>query len=174
MIDAEGYRENVGIVICNDAGRVFWGRRVGMNAWQFPQGGIDGAETPIMAMLRELREEVGLEPGDVEVLGSTQDWLHYRLPKRFVRSNQVPVCIGQKQIWFAVRLLSSESAVNLRVCNRPEFDTWRWVPYWRPISEVVSFKRRVYKRALTELAPLVPGCRKPASAMVSTPAVPVQ
>ena len=120
-----------------------------------PQGGIDSSETPAEAMLRELREEVGLEPAHVEILGSTQSWLRYRLPKRYVRTHQTPVCIGQKQIWFAVRLVSDESAVNLSWCSKPEFDAWRWISYWRPVNEVVAFKRRVYRQALAELAPLL-------------------
>ncbi|MCC7411290.1 MAG: RNA pyrophosphohydrolase [Gammaproteobacteria bacterium] len=155
MIDAQGFRANVGIVLCNDAGHLFWGRRLGMDAWQFPQGGIKRHESPEQAMLRELHEEVGLEPGDVEIIGATSRWLRYRLPSRYLRTKSMPLCIGQKQIWFALRLLSAEDAVNLTRARKPEFDDWRWVTYWRPLREVVSFKRRVYRAALTELAPLV-------------------
>lgn len=155
MIDADGFRANVGIVICNAAGRLFWGRRAGMNAWQFPQGGIEREETPEEAMLRELREEVGLSADHVRVMGATRRWLRYRLPPRYVRRDRRPLCIGQKQIWFAVRLLGEEEEVDLGACEKPEFDAWRWVPYWRPVREVVPFKRQVYRQALTELAPLI-------------------
>jgi putative (di)nucleoside polyphosphate hydrolase len=157
MIDADGFRANVGIVLCRTDGRVFWGRRAGMDAWQFPQGGIRGAETPTAAMLRELREETGLRPEHVEVIGATRPWLRYRLPKRYIRVDRAPLCIGQKQIWFALRFLGDDSAVDLSAANEPEFEDWRWVPYWRPVREVVSFKRRVYKQALAELEPLVTG-----------------
>lgn len=160
VIDAQGFRANVGIVLCNDDGQVFWGRRVGMNAWQFPQGGIQGDESPEDAMLRELREEVGLEARHVEVMGATRRWLRYRLPSRFVRRERSPLCIGQKQIWFALRLVGGENDVNLSWCEKPEFDDWRWVSYWRPVREVVPFKRQVYRQALTELAPLVEGRRR--------------
>ncbi|MBT8439556.1 MAG: NUDIX domain-containing protein, partial [Gammaproteobacteria bacterium] len=50
MIDSEGFRANVGIIICNDKRELFWGRRVGQDAWQFPQGGINADETPEQAM----------------------------------------------------------------------------------------------------------------------------
>lgn len=155
MIDCDGYRLNVGIILSNDQGQVFWARRVGQDAWQFPQGGIDNEETPEQAMYRELKEETGLSPRDVDILGCTNDWLKYRLPKRYVRRNQIPICIGQKQIWYMLRMLGSESSVDLSVCDKPEFDCWRWVDYWEPARRVIFFKRKVYKRALKELEPLI-------------------
>ncbi len=155
MIDSDGYRLNVGIILSNDQGQVFWARRVGQDAWQFPQGGMDKEETPEQAMYRELMEETGLNPSDIEVLGRTEDWLRYRLPKRFVRRNQSPVCIGQKQIWFMLRMLSDESSVDLSASDKPEFDSWRWVDYWEPAKRVIFFKRKVYKLALKELEPLL-------------------
>jgi len=157
MIDADGFRANVGIILSNTEGRLFWGRRTGMNAWQFPQGGINGDETPERAMYRELREEVGLEARHVEIIGQTERWLRYTLPRRFIRTHSHPICVGQKQKWFALRLLGDESHVDINWCDRPEFDAWRWVSYWRPVRDVVSFKRRVYRKALTELAPAVKG-----------------
>ncbi len=155
MIDCDGYRANVGIILSNSEGQVFWARRVGQNAWQFPQGGIDLAESPEEAMYRELKEETGLSPSDVDVLGCTREWLRYRLPKRYVRRHQKPLCIGQKQIWYMLRMMGSEAAVDLANSPKPEFDHWRWVDYWEPSRQVIFFKRKVYKRALTELQPLL-------------------
>ena len=155
MIDSDGFRANVGIVLVNAQGKLFWGRRVGMNAWQFPQGGIRKNECPEKAMYRELWEEVGLAPEDVEIMGCTQDWLRYWLPERFIRHNTQPVCIGQKQLWYLLRLLADESHFDLQQSGKPEFDLWRWVDFWDPVREVVSFKRDVYKEALQELAPFV-------------------
>ena len=151
MIDAKGYRLNVGIVLCNDAGHVFWARRAGMQSWQFPQGGIKQNEAPQEALYRELYEETGLSTNDVEIIGRTQDWLHYRLPSRYIRRNSRPLCIGQKQIWYLLRLQSEESNIHLERTGKPEFDAWRWVDYWYPLQEVVYFKREVYRKALTEL-----------------------
>ena len=155
MIDSEGYRANVGIILSNCDGQVFWARRVGQDAWQFPQGGIDTTESPEQAMYRELFEETGLSASDVEVLGCTKEWLRYRLPKRYVRRNQQPVCVGQKQIWYMLRMTGAESCVDLAASPKPEFDNWRWVDYWEPSKKVIFFKRKVYKRALTELEPLL-------------------
>jgi putative (di)nucleoside polyphosphate hydrolase len=155
MIDSDGYRPNVGIILVNAHSRVLWARRVGQDAWQFPQGGIRSHETPEEAMYRELYEEVGLRPHHVEVVGCTRGWLRYRLPKRFIRRNCEPVCIGQKQVWFVLRFLGEERDVRLDAGDAPEFDHWRWVHYWHPLKEVVFFKRGVYRRALNELAPLV-------------------
>jgi putative (di)nucleoside polyphosphate hydrolase len=132
-----------------------WARRIRQNAWQFPQGGIRAEETPEQAMFRELEEEIGLLPQHVSLLGATQKWLRYRLPERFVRRHQTPTCIGQKQIWFMLRLTGEEHLVRLDLSERPEFDNWRWVDYWYPLKEVVPFKRTVYRKALKELAPLI-------------------
>ncbi len=155
MIDKEGYRPNVGIILTNAEGRLFWARRIGEDAWQFPQGGIQRDETPEQALFRELSEEVGLQPNDVEVLGCTQSWLRYRLPYQLVRHGRKPVCIGQKQRWFLLRLVGGEQQVCLDGNGNPEFDGWRWVSYWEPIDQVVAFKRSVYQHALRELAPLM-------------------
>ncbi len=154
MIDEHGFRANVGIVILKETGKVFWARRQGMSAWQFPQGGIQGDETPIEAMYRELEEEVGLTDKHVELIGETDGWMRYRLPRRYIRYNQKPVCIGQKQRWFVLHLTGDESDVNLDNAAEQEFDQWCWIDYWEALSGVVDFKRKVYQRALGELAPL--------------------
>ena len=153
MIDSDGFRANVGIVLANDSGQVLWARRVGgRDAWQFPQGGINADESPEQALYRELHEEVGLSPEAVQILGTTRGWLRYRLPRRFIRKGQNPVCIGQKQKWFLLRLLADDGAVQLDLNDKPEFDHWRWVSYWYPLNQVISFKREVYRRAMKELA----------------------
>ena len=153
MIDSQGFRANVGIILTNGEGQLFWGRRVGQNAWQFPQGGIREDESPEAALFRELNEEVGLTAADVEIIARTGGWLRYRLPKRYIRRHAAPICIGQKQKWFLLRLLAEESKVRFDVTDKPEFDHWRWVSYWYPLRQVVSFKREVYRQALQELAP---------------------
>lgn len=155
MIDTDGFRSNVGIVVCNSHGELLWAKRIGQPAWQFPQGGIKKNESPESALFRELDEEVGLAEGDVTVLHQTKDWLHYRLPPQYVRQNGDPVCIGQKQKWFLLSLNSDDSSVQLAKHNTPEFDDWRWVSYWYPVDQVIEFKREVYRKALEELrAPL--------------------
>lgn len=151
MIDSNGFRANVAIVLGNHEGKVFWARRNGQNAWQFPQGGIDENESPIEAMYRELYEETGLCEQHVQVVGQTDDWLRYRIPEHLLRRHSHPLCIGQKQIWFYLRLVGNDNDVNLRCSEKPEFDRWRWVDYWTPVNEIVSFKRKVYKQALEEL-----------------------
>ena len=153
MIDSDGFRPNVGIILANSLGQVLWARRIGRDAWQFPQGGINEDESPEDAMFRELREEIGLSADDVEIVAVTRGWLRYRLPKRMIRRNSHPVCVGQKQKWFLLRMLSTDSAVTIDHTDSPEFDGWRWVSYWYPLGQVVSFKREVYRKAMRELAP---------------------
>ena len=151
-IDAAGYRANVGIVIMNAERRVFVGGRARARGWQFPQGGIRRGERAEEALYRELAEEVGLQPGQVEEIGRTSGWLRYRLPPQFIRRNSIPLCIGQKQRWFLLRLAVGDSALRFDSTEqRPEFDRWRWAEWWDAVHEVIYFKRRVYSRALHEL-----------------------
>lgn len=152
MIDSEGFRPNVGIVICNKQGQLLWAKRIGQSAWQFPQGGIKAEESLEQALYRELDEEVGLAEGDVKILHKTDDWLRYKLPKNFIRFNSDPLCIGQKQKWFLLSLESDEEQIRLDKSGDPEFDDWRWVSYWYPLTQVIEFKRDVYRRALKELS----------------------
>ena len=150
MIDSEGFRPNVGIIIANNRRQVLWAKRIRQDAWQFPQGGIQQGESAEQALFRELNEEVGLSSGDVQILACTKGWLRYRLPRRlrrFGRSNFV----GQKQKWFLLRMLAADDAVTFDTTDDPEFDHWSWVSYWYPLGQVVAFKREVYRRALREL-----------------------
>ena len=152
MIDRDGYRPNVGIVLVNARNEVFWAKRLREHAWQFPQGGIQVGESPEQAMYRELHEEVGLHADHVQVLGRTREWLRYDVPRRWVRRESRPHYRGQKQIWFLLRMTGRDSDVCLRRSDKPEFDAWRWAEYWVPLDAVVDFKREVYCRALSELA----------------------
>lgn len=155
MIDVDGYRPNVGIVICNKQGQVLWAKRFGQNSWQFPQGGIHEGENIESAMYRELYEEIGLSKKDVRLLWASKYWLKYKLPKRLIRNDAPvgqPICIGQKQRWFLLQLIGKESEINLGTTKTPEFDGWRWVSFWYPVRQVVSFKRDVYRKVMKEFA----------------------
>ncbi|MBM4189635.1 MAG: RNA pyrophosphohydrolase [Betaproteobacteria bacterium] len=151
MIDRDGYRSNVGIVLCNARGEVFWGKRVKQDAWQFPQGGIKSGETPEQAMYRELQEETGLLPQHVTILGRTREWLRYDVPQSWIKRDWRGIYRGQKQIWYLLKLVGRDCDVRLRASDHPEFDAWRWHDYWQPASEVVDFKQEVYRLALGEL-----------------------
>ena len=152
MIDSDGFRLNVGIILANQFNEVLWARRIGQNSWQFPQGGIKVTETPDEALYRELHEEVGLQASDVEIVAKTKGWLRYRLPKKMIRHNSLPLCVGQKQKWYLLRMHSEDSMVSMNTSSNPEFDQWQWVSYWYPLGQVVSFKREVYRRAMKELS----------------------
>ena len=155
MIDADGFRPNVGIIITNQQGQLLWARRVGgQDAWQFPQGGIRSNESPEAALYRELSEEVGLTQNDVNLIACTRGWLRYRIPKHLLRHQSAPLCIGQKQKWYLLEF----TGIDAQICvsqhhGKPEFDHWEWVSYWYPLNQVIAFKRDVYRRALKELSP---------------------
>ncbi len=159
MIDRDGYRPNVGIILTNARNQVFWGKRIRQDAWQFPQGGIQHGETPEQAMYRELNEEIGLQPRHVRILGRTRDWMRYDVPQHWVKREMRSNYRGQKQIWYLLRLTGRDCDVCLRASAHPEFDAWRWNNYWVEIDGVIEFKREVYCMALNELARFVPQVR---------------
>lgn len=154
MIDADGLRPNVGIIVLHPtiAGQVLLAKRIGQDAWQFPQGGIKRGESAEAACYRELEEELGLKHKHVELIASTEGWLSYLLPKHLVRRGNRPVCIGQKQRWFLLRLTAAEDKLRLDGNASPEFDGWCWTDYWQPVERVIYFKREVYRQALEQLA----------------------
>jgi len=155
VIDDEGFRHGVGIILVNAKRQLFLAKRIGKPAWQFPQGGMKETETPEEAMYRELKEEVGLLPESVKILATTKRWLRYRLPKGLIRQHSQPLCIGQKQKWFLLRMVGQDDQFNLMETDTPEFDSWAWVSYWYPLTQVVAFKRRVYSMAMKEFARIV-------------------
>ena len=157
LIDNDGYRPNVCIVVANPLGQVLWARRIGEYAWQFPQGGIKHHESPEEALFRELREETGLQADNVEIVGCTRGWLRYRLPKQMLRQRKSSF-VGQRQKWFLLKMLVKDDAVSLDVSDTPEFDAWQWVSYWYPLGQIVAFKQDVYRRAMKELVPSLPRC----------------
>jgi putative (di)nucleoside polyphosphate hydrolase len=164
MLDREGYRPNVGIILVNGKNEVFWGKRIREHSWQFPQGGIKHGESPEQAMYRELQEEIGLRQEHVRILGRTRDWLRYEVPKQWIRREWRNTYRGQKQIWFMLRLTGRDSDVSLRASDHPEFDAWRWSDYWVPLDAVIEFKRAVYQQALVELSRFIfrhPADRQP-------------
>lgn len=152
MLDKDGFRANVGIVISDGRGRVLLAKRLGQDAWQFPQGGVDKGESAEQALFRELYEEVGLKASDVRIVQRTKKWLRYRIPPSMQRKRSKPLCIGQKQKWFFLELTGDPASIRFDTYGAPEFDGWEWVNYWYPIQSVVAFKRNVYKRALTEFS----------------------
>jgi putative (di)nucleoside polyphosphate hydrolase len=151
-IDPDGYRANVAIVLMREGGEVFLGGRTGGRGWQFPQGGVREGEQADEALYRELHEEVGLGREDVELLARTESWLRYRLPQRYLRRDKSPLCIGQKQRWYLLKLRAEAKELCFDASGEPpEFERGRWVEYWDPVKEVIYFKRQVYRRALHEL-----------------------
>lgn len=149
MIDQEGYRANIAIVLTNADGQVAWFKRKGQNSWQFPQGGLHENEALVTGMYRELQEETGLTQADVSILGQTKDWLYYELPEKLIKKDGL--CIGQKQIWFLLKLEAEPAKINLQSSNEPEFESWCWCDKQHALNDIVFFKKSVYEQALDQL-----------------------
>ena len=152
MIDRDGYRKNIGIILCNSKNELLICKRLKEDSWQFPQGGFEKNESSENAMFRELFEEIGLQKNDIVILGKTKKWLKYDLPKKYQRKTNNQLCVGQKQIWFLLKFIGKDSDIFLTNSEKPEFDSWRWDDFWSPLSQVIEFKREVYEKALKELS----------------------
>lgn len=151
MLDIQGFRLNVAIILVNNQNQVLLAKRIKRNVWQLPQGGVNEKENLLEALYRELYEEVGLDSTDVSVIASTKSWLRYKLPAR-MRRELDPLFVGQKQKWFLLRFNGQDSKIRFDLGSKPEFDAWQWVSYWYPLRIVIDFKKQVYFKALRELS----------------------
>ena len=140
------YRPNVAAVILSskypEKVEVLIAKRNDLDAWQFPQGGIDEGETPREALFRELKEEIGTD--EVEILSEVPNWLSYDFPKR-IAQKMYPYD-GQRQKYFLVKLKKG-AKVNLKT-EIPEFEDYKFVGINEIFDYVKSFKRPVYKEIL--------------------------
>ena len=150
QMNNKSYRKGVGIIIVNSDLQFFLGKRIGADAWQFPQGGIDEGETPEDALYRELYEETGLESDKIEILDKSKRWLVYHIPHVFQRSKKR--YDGAMQKWFLLKITGSDSDVNLNATGHAEFDAWKWGDKKTAIKSVIKFKRKVYESILNEFS----------------------
>ncbi len=156
-MDKKNYRKGVGIIIVNADGQFFLGKRIGAEAWQFPQGGIDEGETPKEALYRELHEETGLAENKVEVLAISKRWLVYHIPHVFQRSRKK--YDGAMQKWFLLKLTGNNKDINLNAIDHAEFDAWKWGDEVMAIKSVIRFKRAVYQSILSEFSEVLKGLK---------------
>lgn len=151
MIDPDGFRHNVGVVLVNAEGNVFWGRRYRQSdVWQFPQGGIKTGEQPQQALFRELYEELGLRERDVTIVAESPGPHYYRFPPPMVKVEDQEPYIGQKQHYFMLRLNKEPASFNFESTDTPEFSQFRWVSYWYPLQAATAFKQAVYRQVLCD------------------------
>ena len=147
------YRLNVGALLFGPDGRVLVARRVGLEAWQLPQGGIDAGEDPQAAVLRELEEEIGTRRA--EIIGEQPGWVAYDFPPGLIAKSWRGKYRGQRQKWFALRFLGEDSEIVLNRDPHPEFDAWKWVELNALPGLAIAFKRQIYEGLAREFAHLV-------------------
>ena len=150
---AAGFRANVTAAVVDGRGQILLARRIDGGGWQLPQGGMDRGESPEQALFRELGEEIGLGPSQVQVLAAAVGWYRYRIPPAILKERGASSEFhGQAQRWFLLELVAPQEMIRLDVETPPEFDRWRWAAYWHPVHSVPNFKREAYRRGLTALS----------------------
>jgi putative (di)nucleoside polyphosphate hydrolase len=145
------YRPGVGIMLVNDEGKVFVGKRLDMTseAWQMPQGGVDAGESPFVAAKRELKEETGTDKA--EPLAESRDWYSYDLPENLIPQIWGGRFRGQKQKWFLMRFTGKDGDINIHTEN-PEFTEWKWAEPKMLPSLIVPFKKKLYADLVREFS----------------------
>lgn len=149
------YRKGVGIMIINNLGEIFVGKRIDnkSDAWQMPQGGIDELEDEDIAMIRELKEETGIDKEKITLIKKSSKYYYYDLPYNLQKKFWGGKYLGQKQRWYLVKLNTDDSSININ-SHDPEFSDWRWVNKNELISRIVSFKKSLYEEILLEFTNL--------------------
>lgn len=144
------YRPGVGIILLNEINHVFVAQRADkqFDAWQMPQGGIDGDEIPHQAVWRELMEEVGTDKA--EIIAESRDWFYYDLPEELQKKLWGGKYRGQRQKWFVMRFTGQDSDIDLNAHDHPEFTNWKWANPAQLLDLIVPFKRDVYRDVLAE------------------------
>ena len=137
-------RSGVGIVVLNKENKVFVAKRIDnpKNFWQMPQGGVDEGEDFLKAAYRELEEETSIK--NVELIKELDGTITYELPDRLLGLIWKGKYRGQKQKWFLMRFVGSDSEINIKT-KHPEFLEWKWVEIDKITDLVVDFKLHVYK-----------------------------
>ena len=148
------YRRCVGVMLLNDANKVWIGRRLdapneegGGEWWQMPQGGIDKDEDPAAAALRELYEETAVR--SARIIAEAPDWYKYDLPADLIGKSWKGKYRGQTQKWFALRFTGRDEEINLKPPgHKQEFAAWRWAAMGDVLDLIVAFKRPVYEKVI--------------------------
>ncbi len=160
------YRRNVGAVLFNRDGLVLVARRANFEnaegaagGWQLPQGGVDEGEDPRAAVFRELKEEIGT--ANAEIIGEHPEWLAYDLPAHLIGKAFKGRYRGQRQLWFALKFLGTDSEIRLDADPHPEFDAWRWADLEELPGLAVPFKRTIYEVLARDFAKFVPAVKEP-------------
>jgi putative (di)nucleoside polyphosphate hydrolase len=147
------YRLNVGIVLVNDAGKIFVGKRsdkVGKDeGWQLPQGGVDHGESPSDALWRELGEELGTR--SAEIVAHSPRPLSYDFPETVRAQIYDGKYRGQMQHWYLLRFVGDDADINIRQSaggHPAEFSDFAWSTPDMVLQQAVAFKRPIYENVL--------------------------
>ena len=142
-------RPNVCMLVYNSKGQLFLGERHGEpDHWQFPQGGVEPRYTLRQNVLRELREELGLKKrhiGKVMKLAATHQY-EWRSPPRYAHKKWR----GQKQTFWLVEFVGTDSDIDLASHKEQEFSSWRWCSVAEVKRRAASFRQAGYRKPLQE------------------------
>lgn len=153
-----GYRPCVGVMLVNEDGRVFVGRRIDNQEgdwWQMPQGGVDEGEDLEAAAMRELAEETGARAEHVTIIDRMADTIRYDLPEELIGKLWGGKYRGQEQVWYLARFSGADEDIDLEAHDPAEFCDWKWADPEQLPQLIVPFKKRVYRAVVEAFRELV-------------------
>ncbi len=147
------YRKGIGIVVINSQKKIFVGKRIDNNsdAWQMPQGGIDVNENEDDAMLRELKEETGIDQNQIKSIAKSHGHYYYNLPYKLQKKFWGGKYLGQKQRWYLLEFIGDDESIRID-SEDPEFSDWKWIENSQIINAIVGFKRSLYRDVIDEFS----------------------
>ena len=147
-------RNGVGVFLINKYNKVFVAKRIDnpKNFWQMPQGGVDEGEDLLTAAYRELKEETSIS--NVKLIKEIDSTLTYELPSHLLGKIWKGKYKGQKQKWFLMKFLGSDSDINIKTAN-PEFIEWKWIEVEKLPGVIVHFKKKLYEKLLPEIKKII-------------------
>lgn len=140
------YRLNVAGILRDASGRILVCERLGKRgSWQFPQGGVDPGESLEAALHRELYEEIGVSPDQIDVRNQKGPY-RYEFEGAVVKGFH-----GKDQHFFLVHYHGPEDGIQLDMPH-PEFQAYRWIlPETFQLSWLPAMKRAMYQRVFSDL-----------------------
>lgn len=139
------FRAGAASVIYKDAANIGHFKRAvpPVGVWELQQGGIDLGESPEEALWRELKEELGCEVSDFELVHEMPSWTIYQGLDSLEDTTHDR--LGQAHKWFFLKLKPG-STIDLSKATHQEVSECAWTTFESIIESAPEYKKAVYQQ----------------------------